>query len=460
MKKNSMNLRAPFLYNIEFAVDKIDIYDIPSTENIDEVDICIQFKMNPDISLEISEDEMIMALNCGGKKIKNKMFSLSERELKHEREARIVAKLLKNSGELTVGTYEMRDLNKVFKKLRDQFEDQQKENENRTVKITTPFDEAIKELAPFRNVYKKPVGSVLYILRITCFGPRVDREEFENEDFEGFMTSSKSNINSDQCQSKDKSEYDEYMAQINGNSLIVRVNKENPYLVTRVYEDSCSKDQLTIRGCDQQIDFKFPTNFTCCQCKKKYGNCKCNAQSDLTEHQRKTSCAGSSYKNSTALPAIRGNLKYPGRFDDQSIKFSVNKSCDPKDTTDKYRLQGEPPKSVCMQVDKQNLMREMSGKSNIQKGIKMCKLGCEDDMDVFVLKIGKKKTTRDGKCNQIELEMRTPRAPNIECKKMESREIQVLEEEFPSVNKDGGIDGLDEGKDGKGKISKKGRCRP
>ena len=202
-------------------------------------------------------------------------------------------------------------------------------------------------------------------------------------------------------------DYDEYLAQINGNSLIVRVPKDHPYLVTQVYDSSTENknDFLSIRGCEQQIDFHFPDNFMCCNCKQKFGKCSCNSNSALTDFQRKTSCYGKSYKNADNLPAIRGNLKYPGRFEDQSIKFDVVDK-EPSDATEKYLMKPPQSRNACMQVDRQNFHRLKEGLCPPQHGIALCKQGYEDNSDVFTFKINRKRTAKSGKKNEIELELR------------------------------------------------------
>lgn len=231
-----------------------------------------------------------------------------------------------------------------------------------------------------------------------------------------------------------KSEYDEYAAEINGNQLIIRVHKEDEsYLVTRVYD--CNMDQegneipqnnniVSVCGCQQQIDFKFPNEFSCGDSKPKT---KCDAM--MTDHQKKTSCAGTSFKNSRGLPVIRGNLKYPGRLNG-SIKLDVYDKTNPREVGEKYKVKPSSTRGVCCQADSCNVHRELEGKCKMPKGIEVCKKSCDSESDVFVLKIGRKNTNKNGKQNSIELEMRTPKGPDNERKKMETREVQVDEKDI------------------------------
>lgn len=241
-------------------------------------------------------------------------------------------------------------------------------------------------------------------------------------------------------------EFDEYSAEVNGNQLIVRVHKDDKsHFVTRVFDTDMDqagnkiqreKNVVSICGCDQQIDFKFPEKFSCGDCNKKSTKCDCGHGSMLTDFQRKTSCIGKSFKNSGCLPAIRGNLKYPGRFDDGSIKFDLLKKCNSRDATEKYKKKPSTSRAACFQVDADNIKRELQGKCKMPNGIEICKKGCADtETDVFILKMGRKNTDKKGHENAIELEMRTPKAPDFETKKMETREIQVDEKDFEEEKK-------------------------
>lgn len=100
-------------------------------------------------------------------------------------------------------------------------------------------------------------------------------------------------------------------------------------------------------------------------------------------------------------PIILGNLKYPGRFDHEMDpkQFIKNPNCD----------------LSCL------------NKESDPYGVEVTRKDCDNpNVDVFVLKIGKKKN----KCskNSVELELRTPKCPEYPV--FETKGIQVMEEDF------------------------------
>jgi hypothetical protein len=71
--------------------------------------------------------------------------------------------------------------------------------------------------------------------------------------------------------------------------------------------------------------------------------------------------------------------------------------------------------------------------SKVRNGIEVCRKGCSDpDIDVFIFKIGWKNTNRRGEKNEIELEMRSPKGPDFEVRKMETRETQADDKDIES----------------------------
>lgn len=103
----------------------------------------------------------------------------------------------------------------------------------------------------------------------------------------------------------------------------------------------------------------------------------------------------------TKNPVILGNLKYPGRFDHEidSKQFIKNPNCD----------------LTCL------------NKGTDPLGVEVTRKVCDNpNVDVFVLKIGKKKNKNSK--NSIELELRTPKGPQFPV--METKGMQVIEEDF------------------------------
>lgn len=450
-KNKGVKVECPsFLYNIDFTLKKYEIYD-EETENHGECQKMIRFRMLPGVCLDVYDEEYIDEINCGKPVTKNCMFSLTDDQVPKDLQATIIAYRFKcsNSTEMTnVGCYKIENLNCNFVDLRKEFMDNTKAKRDdydmtKCPQFSLPTEKIISEIAPLTHAMTgKKAGTVLYSLRVICFGPYKTKRNVSIADgFDGFLSELENEDEKNESKNQkqdDDPDYDEYMAKINDNSLIVRVPKNHPYLVTQIFDPSTDvkKDFLTIHGCDQQIDFHFPNNFMCCLCKQKFGKCNCNSNSVLTDYQRKTSCGGSSYKNTDTLPAIRGNLKYPGRFEDQSVRFNIHER-EPTDATEKYRIKPPTSRNACLQVDNENLHRIKEGLCPIKHGISLCKKGCEDDNDIFTFKINRKRTAKNGKKNEIELELRTPRGRNLEIPKLETREVQVNENEFfaPIENK-------------------------
>lgn len=468
-----------YLYNVEFTVDDFDLWSFPNDlVNPEELPTHFRFQMKPDICLEISEEEFIDQVNCETKVTKNAMFSMSEQQVKNEVNGEILVCKSKCPGnDVLVGHYKMPKFNYHFKQLMEMFEKQSEGLEKKCGKsdpcADQPCSDVIKELVQLLDKDEVPSGSLQYTVQVTCFGSTFsisrDRETMLKEKTiqGGEMRCFEEGVNANP--KHDNIEFDEYSAEVNGNQLIIRVRKDDrKSLVTQVFDTDIDQDGneiqhdknvLSICGCDQQVDFKFPANFECGKSKKKPTCCDCGSESSLTKFQRQTSCIGKSFKNSCGLPVIRGNLKYPGRLDG-SIKLDLYNKCNPRDATEKYKKKPPTSRSACAQVDDDNLKRELQGNCKIPKGIEVCDKGCTElDSDVFVLKIGSKKTNKTGSQSAIELEMRTPKGPDFEVKKKETREVQVDEKEFDECKKTNGKKSADGSKVTKGFVKKQGEVK-
>lgn len=219
--------------------------------------------------------------------------------------------------------------------------------------------------------------------------------------------------------------YQEYSAQINGNELIVRIRKDDPsLLVTRVYDNvdslsaSDSNKIISLSGCGQKIDFKLPNCAEeCCQ---------------LAENDKKSS---HKQKKSCKLPIIRGNIKYPGALNGMDFNFFNEALKKVDSSTEKFRVTEPSTRSIAMQINQNLIKQELDGVKKIhdKDGIEVCKKGSVGDCDVFIFKLGRKRIDANGETSQIELEMRTPKGPDTGLKRMETREVQVLENEFELI---------------------------
>nr|XP_040236017.2 uncharacterized protein LOC120957735 [Anopheles coluzzii]XP_040236018.2 uncharacterized protein LOC120957735 [Anopheles coluzzii] len=190
--------------------------------------------------------------------------------------------------------------------------------------------------------------------------------------------------------------YDEYAAELNGNAICIRVEKDANIAVSLDGEetDGCTK------GCWTSLTL--PDGV--------YGL--------KEEYVRREA-------NNCQLPVIRGTLKYPAYH--WAGDFMVAKKTTPV-TVDDYRKRPDPTRTVGLQaLPPDQLERDCAG-------IEICRKGWHDpNVDVFVLKLGKNKrtTAADGNPrNEVEIELRTPRGPSREIRPKETRGVQVIEVEF------------------------------
>lgn len=378
MKSKKVRKKMPghYLYSVELTVNDCDLWTYPEQlKDVEDKKTFIRFQMNPSIVLEITEDEFLDQVNCDTMVVKNTMFSLSEQQINAEVDAKIVvSKLICAGNEVVIGCYNIPKLNCNFKRIMEQFDIQAGKP-----CAGDPCVEVVKELVQLVNCKDQPSGSVHYTLRLACFGPTTTKNKYDdcslksiNSEVESVSTNCTTATQKPQTKSREpENSFDEYAADINGNQIILRVLKgEKSRLVTRVYgteTDRTGENLLSISGCNQHFDVKFP-NASCGDLNGKSKSDRgCKKNSLLTDFQRNGS--------------------------------------------------------------KSN--RELEGKCKLPKGIELCRKGCADpDSDVFILKIGKKNSIKKGQQNEIEIEMRTPKGPDNEVRKMETREVQVDEKEF------------------------------
>uniref|UniRef100_A0A182PRL3 Uncharacterized protein n=1 Tax=Anopheles epiroticus TaxID=199890 RepID=A0A182PRL3_9DIPT len=187
--------------------------------------------------------------------------------------------------------------------------------------------------------------------------------------------------------------YDEYAAELNGNAICIRVEKDANISTSLALPDG-------VYGLEEEC------------IRREANSCK--------------------------LPIVRGNLKYPAYH--WTGDFLIGKKTTPITVHD-YRKRPDPARTVGLQTA-ERLERACAG-------IEICRKGWHDpNVDVFVLKLGKnKRKTADGSPrNEVEIELRTPRGPSREIRPKETRGVQVIEEEFepprevakPAVGGDGG----------------------
>lgn len=417
-----------FLFVLEFLVNELSIFSFPKDlKTPDELKTKIQFLVSGESKFEVSGEELNP--NECKKSWKNCLLKLTSEQVKEFNPEIRISKILNNGQDFVLISEELKTLEKSLKLVGDNYlELKEKSEENSQFP-----SEFIKELLQLKN--GEFSGGLYYSMKICCFGKIKDQETpfienpvfYKPKDSEVKCLGSSTKVPNNSCTNlleETDDAYDEYAAEVNGNSLIVRVAK-NSHLVTRVYDSKFLEDE-------DEFCFKTHKNkrITLNQFDEhplKIRNHCCHGR-HLTSFQKQTNCLGDSYQNSVTLPIIRGNQKYPARFNCQNLlKFNF---CDKmnSDVSQKYRVHPPINRNVCQQVDELDLTSEKNPKS--VKGIEICKKGCADpNTDVFVLKIGKKRNSQDKK-SEIELEMRTPKGPDVERKKKETVGCQVIINKF------------------------------
>ncbi|XP_035788951.1 uncharacterized protein LOC118465112 [Anopheles albimanus] len=194
--------------------------------------------------------------------------------------------------------------------------------------------------------------------------------------------------------------YDEYAAELNGNAISIRIEKDANIAISMEGEES---ERGCTKGCWTSLTLPGGV----------YG---------LKEEYIRQQA------NGCKLPVIRGTLKYPAHH--WSGDFMLAKRTTPV-TIEAFRrkpadvdrsrtvgLQACAPEGNCGEIE---VFRRPSN---------------DPLVDVFVFKLGKGKRGSVGSRNQIEVELRTPKCPAREIHPKVTRAIQVLEDEF-SVAREG-----------------------
>ncbi|XP_058459016.1 uncharacterized protein LOC131435314 [Malaya genurostris] len=306
-------------------------------------------------------------------------------------------------------------------------------------KGSIPVSETIKSLYPLHGKGNIVRGYVIVTLRISCLGSRITQKvmfgtkpnesgftcfkSLDQEDEEQFMKCvafdasihphpvlctdceiSKENLPQTPPVSVSSSKeavgspYDEYTAEMNGNAISIRVEKncELKVMLPDEPDENCTK------GCWTSLTM--PDGVYALE--ERY------AQREM---------------NACRLPVVRGNLKYPAK--QWSGDFMLCKQKRPICAED-FRVRPDKIRSICMQT--------RDPEKPIQAcGVEICKKGWHDpNVDVFVLKLGKNKTSHGEVAhNQVELELRTPKGPMLEKKPKETRGVQVIEAEFEDTKR-------------------------
>ncbi|XP_049547187.1 uncharacterized protein LOC125958105 [Anopheles darlingi] len=188
--------------------------------------------------------------------------------------------------------------------------------------------------------------------------------------------------------------YDEYAAEMNGNAISIRIEKDANIAISMEGEES---DRGCTKGCWTSLTLPGGV----------YG-----LKEEYIQQQA----------NGCQLPVIRGTLKYPAHH--WSGDFMLAKRTTPVTIEDFRRKPNDADRSRTVGL------QACAPEGNCG-GVEMFRHPSDDPLvDVFVFKFGKGKRSSVGGRNQIEVELRTPKCPTREFRPKATRGIQVLEDEF------------------------------
>ncbi|XP_063697872.1 uncharacterized protein LOC134828815 [Culicoides brevitarsis] len=228
-----------------------------------------------------------------------------------------------------------------------------------------------------------------------------------------------------------KEEYDEFVQEINGNAMIIRIAKGAGMKVNVLEpENDNLKSVIGYSRDNDNVTIQIPQN--------NDGNIL-NVMQEIASRcqcfqQQLRACPYS--RKCARLPIIKGNLKYPNRPPLHMAKIM------------------EPSPKIQTIPDGTPTIDSKTGAIS-PKGVEISKKILPDTtMDSYVLKLGKKKPGG----GHLEIELRTPKSPDSQ-KSENTVGVQVIEEEFEDYEsyKIGKKDENEEKSKEKGKKGKKGK---
>ncbi|XP_052871710.1 uncharacterized protein LOC128277305 [Anopheles cruzii] len=294
--------------------------------------------------------------------------------------------------------------------------------------------QTLKEMYPLKAVddVTTVIGYAVLTLRLSCLGSSINQKVLLAEQNDRSVACLKQNdelivkcvnLGQDELQDQlvgpqtslatvtpvceeqppDQPPYDEYAAQLNGNSICIRIERDANIAI-------CLDGEQDSTGCTKGCwtSLTLPEGI--------YG-----LKEEYVQQQA----------NGCNLPIVRGTLKYPAYH--WSGDFMLGKQRTPV-TIEDFRRKPDQTRTVGLQAGSEGPQGLKPNLGGIEFGHKT-----QDDQtpfDVFTFKFGKNKRSPNGR-NQIEIELRTPKAPWREpCPKV-TRGAQVLEDEFEPVAVDG-----------------------
>uniref|UniRef100_A0A182RL30 Uncharacterized protein n=1 Tax=Anopheles funestus TaxID=62324 RepID=A0A182RL30_ANOFN len=437
-----------YIFLFEVIVDDLQLFsDVQNSSTVEQDDtgtgrkeLCVRLQLSNLVRCEVCEKDFGSTLNMEVRKTgENCLFAYNpsielERELElqvsaHEKVADGTKKLIGSwkepSQEMLVGLAKAYDLQNVSTSVEESSKESllSREVEPVTQRNNKPVSNTFKVLYPLvKEAETTVVGVVILTIRISCLGSAINQKvlfggqdlqqqpvtcyKMENEPIVQCVTmgdqdgpelvgpkGSLASIVGTEIV-PEVQPYDEYAAELNGNAICIRVEKDANIAVSIDGEESneCTK------GCWASLTL--PDGVYAL--KEEY------------IPQQANGCR---------LPVIRGTLKYPAYH--WSGDFMLEKKTTPV-TVEDYRKKPDRNRTVGLQALPEQPERDCAG-------IEICRKGWHDpNVDVFVLKLGKnKRTSAEGNPrNEVEIELRTPRGPAHEIRPKVSRGMQVIEEEF------------------------------
>uniref|UniRef100_A0A182NCA5 Uncharacterized protein n=1 Tax=Anopheles dirus TaxID=7168 RepID=A0A182NCA5_9DIPT len=437
-------------------------------------ELCVRLQLSDLVRCEVCEKDFGSALDVGVRKTGvnclfayNPTVELAEKELAlrisaHEKgpngTRRLIGSWEEPGREMLVGLAQSYDLQNGTGAAVSSRESLLSGESDRAKRNSRPVSNTLKAMYPLETGTANAVaGFVVLTIRMSCLGPNVNQKVlfggrdsqqqpvtcYKVEDEPVVQCVTLETLDDEQQQLvcpngslasivgtaivPEEQPYDEYAAELNGNAICIRIEKDANIAVSI---DGDASDECT-KGCWTSLTL--PDGV--------YG-----LKEEYVRHET----------NGCKLPVVRGTLKYPAYH--WSGDFMVAKKTTPV-TVEDFRRKPDPTRTVGLQVLPEQVEHGCAG-------IEICRKGWHDpNVDVFVLKLGKNKRTAAAggpSRNEIEIEMRTPRGPARELRPKETRGVQVHEEEFeparpaPTTIPMAG-DGGATGKKGKTAAGKKGK---
>ncbi|XP_058123701.1 uncharacterized protein LOC131285285 [Anopheles ziemanni] len=442
-----------YIFLLELIVDDLDIFPQKIATHLDEPnkqsrgELCVRLQIGDLVRCEVCEKDFGSTVDLEPRKTgANGLFVYQPAiEMSEEPVFRISAHEKSPDGvKRLVGLWEepgrkiLQDLTCAFEKRNGAHrssggskESLRSDNSNNSKRPSKPVSHTTKEMYPLRKSVEAEqsgiIGFAVVTIRMTCLGPNANQKvlfgkrnvleppvtcyKMEDESVIKCLTTeepedeqpiapkaSAASFQQTLAENKEEQLYDEYAAELNGNAICIRVEKDANIAVNIDGEEAqngCTK------GCWTSLTLP----------DRVYG-----LKEEFVQQQT----------NACQLPVVRGTLKYPVYH--WSGDFMLAKKTTPV-TIEDFRRKPDPTRTVGLQActaDEQ-LEKQLAG-------IEICRKGWHDpNVDVFVLKLGKQPQQDAGGSDprhRIEIELRTPKGPTREIRPKETRGVQVLEEEF------------------------------